>query len=410
MTTADPPFNILTSADATSGLFNYTEGGNVRGGFILTWDGADGDASTLDATGLGGIDLTNSGTLDILAVNLQSDLSFDVTIEVYTDAGNASSYTLAVNGTNMPNTYQAPLTSFTTLLGTGADFTNVGAVRFLVNTSGTVGDLDMQVYDISSTCSTCASTPIAVADKVVTETETAISIDVQDNDSDPSGDILTTSIATPPMNGTAVVVGDDIDYTPNPGFAGTDCFEYTITNTSNVSATAQVCVIVSPCGTPQIVDLFGAASPYTVLINVGSEYNEDVSASVLGGERDVETFMTVADPSFELFTVGDAVSGQFNYIEGGTVRGGFMLVYDGTDGDASTLDPTGLGGIDLTNGGLQDALILNLEVDNDATIEVNVYTNGGAVSTYMVTLLPGNISRDYILPFADFVGGLTSPM
>ena len=56
-------------------------------------------------------------------------------------------------------------------------------------------------------------------------------IDVLANDSDPDGDKLTITGATAATNGIVVVItdggGQKLEYRPNPGFTGTDTFNYT---------------------------------------------------------------------------------------------------------------------------------------------------------------------------------------
>jgi Ca2+-binding RTX toxin-like protein len=73
-----------------------------------------------------------------------------------------------------------------------------------------------------------ANPPNPVNDEVTTVQDTAITVDVLHNDTDPEGDPLTVSPNPgPPSNGTAVLNPDDtISYTPNPGFVGDDLFTY----------------------------------------------------------------------------------------------------------------------------------------------------------------------------------------
>lgn len=52
------------------------------------------------------------------------------------------------------------------------------------------------------------------------------------------------AIATPPVNGTAIVSGTTITYQPNAGYAGPDSFTYTATNSGGASAPATVSVTV----------------------------------------------------------------------------------------------------------------------------------------------------------------------
>ncbi|MDA7424467.1 Ig-like domain-containing protein [Thalassococcus lentus] len=87
----------------------------------------------------------------------------------------------------------------------------------------------------------------AVDDSATTDEDTAIVIDVQENDTDPEDDPITTVSATDPLNGTSAVNPDGtITYTPDPGFSGTDTFEYTITEPDGATDTATVTVTVVP--------------------------------------------------------------------------------------------------------------------------------------------------------------------
>ena len=82
--------------------------------------------------------------------------------------------------------------------------------------------------------------PIANDDAETTNQDTAVNITVLANDSDPDGGTPTvTGTSGGPSNG-AVSLNPDgtIQYTPNPGFSGTDTFEYTISDVGGATATA----------------------------------------------------------------------------------------------------------------------------------------------------------------------------
>lgn len=90
------------------------------------------------------------------------------------------------------------------------------------------------------------SPPDAVDDADTTTEETAVTIDVIGNDTDPDSDIPVVASVTLPSNGTAVDNGDGtITYTPNPGFTGTDTFRYTACDPSGACDVAEVTVDVS---------------------------------------------------------------------------------------------------------------------------------------------------------------------
>ena len=66
--------------------------------------------------------------------------------------------------------------------------------------------------------------PVAVDDEAETDHDTPVTFDVLANDTDPDGDTLTVDAVGTPANGTATHTSDQVAYTPNPGFAGTDTF------------------------------------------------------------------------------------------------------------------------------------------------------------------------------------------
>lgn len=123
----------VTINDLGSGLLEYFEP-NGDGFFRIVWDGVDG-STAVDPLGLGGVDLTVGSTLTGIQMGGQSDTSVNGIFTVYTDAGNASAGTLAVPA--LPSAPLMPMyidfSSFTPILGAGADFTNVGAIVFEID-------------------------------------------------------------------------------------------------------------------------------------------------------------------------------------------------------------------------------------------------------------------------------------
>jgi uncharacterized repeat protein (TIGR01451 family) len=130
------------SAGAASDTFSYAQGPTINASGLIQWDGTDGDATTLDPTGLGGLDLTSGGIQDAFVISIVfDDNPIDIILEVYTDAGNASQYTLNLpGGIWLPEEYVVPFGDFVTLSGAGADFGDVGAIT-LYMTSVTAPDL-----------------------------------------------------------------------------------------------------------------------------------------------------------------------------------------------------------------------------------------------------------------------------
>ena len=87
--------------------------------------------------------------------------------------------------------------------------------------------------------------PDAVDDAVSTNEETAITIDVLANDTDPDGDALRITGTSTATNGTVQIVDNKIVYTPIKDFVGQDTFTYTITDDNGGTDTATVTVVVN---------------------------------------------------------------------------------------------------------------------------------------------------------------------
>lgn len=143
------------SARALDSQLMHSQDSGVFAQTLVQWDGVDG-TMTLNPTGLGGVDLTQGNTQNGLAVTvLLNDLPIDLKFTVYSGA-NSSTTTLTLPG-GQPSTagakdYYIPYAAFATLAGSGADFTNVGAVELLIDgyndaTDLTIGEIRTAEFD-----------------------------------------------------------------------------------------------------------------------------------------------------------------------------------------------------------------------------------------------------------------------
>ncbi len=90
--------------------------------------------------------------------------------------------------------------------------------------------------------------PVTSDDYAELDTGDTKTIHVLDNDSDSDSDTLSIDSVTQGQNGTVAIVGDDVTYEPDGGFAGSDWFTYTITDGEGHTVTARVDVLVYPAG------------------------------------------------------------------------------------------------------------------------------------------------------------------
>lgn len=100
--------------------------------------------------------------------------------------------------------------------------------------------------------------PVAVTDPVsVEEDSLRIEINVLANDSDPEGDTLTlVNVGALSAGGEAEISGDVVIYSPEPGFVGTETFEYAVEDGNDNTSTGVVTVTVTakPNITPETTD------------------------------------------------------------------------------------------------------------------------------------------------------------
>ena len=124
-------------------LLEFSASATATGSRVVSWDGFDGDAATLNPTGLGGVDLTQSGinTGFLLQIGAdQSDAQLQVTI--HTDGANSSSQTVTLPNTAGPANQLIfmPISGFSVASGTGGDFSNIGALEFEILQGSTAVD------------------------------------------------------------------------------------------------------------------------------------------------------------------------------------------------------------------------------------------------------------------------------
>lgn len=149
------------SATVSSGVFSYAQAPTIEATGRIDWDGVDG-SGTLNPVGLGGLDLTSGGLQNAVLLRVPfADLPQNVVISIHTDGADASSFTLSLPGAIFSSAdYVIPYSSFTTLLGGGADFSDVGAVSLVV---GGPSAPDIVVDLLETTATLTAPKTVALA-------------------------------------------------------------------------------------------------------------------------------------------------------------------------------------------------------------------------------------------------------
>ena len=141
---------VFTNIYTAQGVFSHSQDDYVTGYSVVTWDGEDGSALSLDPTGLGGVDLTAGNTIAGFGVLQVSQApAAPLVITVTTDAANYSVYEITTEEGNYKS-YFAPYADFQIGAGAGADFTNVGSVAIKIDGSETAGvDMSIAFFEAS---------------------------------------------------------------------------------------------------------------------------------------------------------------------------------------------------------------------------------------------------------------------
>jgi len=167
----------------------------------------------------------------------------------------------------------------TATVGAGTYYLAVTGVGNTISPYSDYGSLGQYFISGSITPSESSnSSPIANNDSAIGTEDNNVAIQVLNNDSDPDSDPLSISSVSSANNGSAVINGSAITYTPNANFNGSDSFSYTISDGKGGSDSATVNITVS------------AVNDNPVAVNDADSTDEAVATniSVITNDSDVD--------------------------------------------------------------------------------------------------------------------------
>ncbi|GJM40152.1 MAG: hypothetical protein DHS20C20_04340 [Ardenticatenaceae bacterium] len=205
--------------------------------------------------------------------------------------GSPTAFSLTLNATDADadtmtwNIQSQAMNGTATVSGTGTSKTVSytptanynGSDSFMVRVTDGNGGLD--AITVNVTIDPINDDPVATDDSDSTPKDTAVTIDVLDNDTDPEDDSLSITAVTQGSKGSVSHNGSTVTYTPNPGEIGTDTFTYTISDGTTGSDTGTVTVQlgVFELFIPMIANNFVSAPDLVVTsINASSDLIEVV--------------------------------------------------------------------------------------------------------------------------------------
>ncbi len=279
---ASAPENGSTSVNTANGVITYTPDANFNGSDSFTYQvedlnqGRSAEATvTVFVTSVNDapvavadtilIDEDDSVTVDVLANDTDIDGGPDLSSLVIVQASVAGT-AVVVDGRIE---YVA-----------GADFEGTDSLTYQYQD-------DLGAYSniatLTITVTGVNDVPVATADSASTDEDTAVVIDVLDNDSDVDGSLDVSSVAVVQQPGNGAVSVDaatgDITYTPALNFFGSDSFTYVVADDANAT---------SAQGTVTIVVASVNDAPVTVADTVILQEDVAHSIGVLGNDSDVD--------------------------------------------------------------------------------------------------------------------------
>jgi|GEM_PF-1200907 len=279
---------------------------------------------------------------------------FDVTLDhgqhlllaAHNDVPTANDFAFTVSNSG---TTAIPLTGeYTIIDGTEAEpltspspngfyFVDNPSDAILYIPSATTGN-DTLAYEVCSDYDCCDvgivsvtldinTAPTANDDSFEVNQDTPQLLDVLANDVDGQGDTMTPTITIPPTNGSVTVQpSGQVLYTPDPGFFGSDSFQYEACDTSGECSAIKATASISVNGAP-------FAGPEGATVQPGSSVTITVSGNDTDPEGDALTWDTDTAPGFgSVVHLGGA---QFQYTAPGAATGQTTFTYEVCDANGA---------------------------------------------------------------------------
>lgn len=226
-------------------------------------------------------------------------------------------------------------------LGAYALSVTVNGVQKTVNTvsiqqssSGVVITTDPQVEFSSGSSGGGNQAPVAVNDSATTPVDTAVTVDLDSNDTDDSGlDVSSIAITSAPSNGSlgAVNGSGEVVYTPNNGYIGYDQFRYTIQDDQGVTSNQATVTL-------EVGDV--SSLPVANNDTASTDQDTQVTIDILANDTDsgglVNSSVAIVNDVDHGTTSINTTTGAVTYTPSAGYTGSDSFTYTVEDGDSNT--------------------------------------------------------------------------
>jgi large repetitive protein len=330
-----PNGSVVVNADGT---LTYTPNKDFNGTDTITYTISDGQGGTSTAKVIVTIAPVNDPPAPVGTLPSQRNVDAATGISVATVGGftDVDNPTLTYSASGLPAGLSINATTgvITGTIDRSASQGGAGGVYTVVVTARDAGGLTAtQTFSWTVT----NPPPVAVNETATTNEDTAVTIAVLTNDSDPDGDPLTV-IAASAANGAVVInANGTLTYTPKANFNGTDTITYTISDGQGGTSTAIVTVTVVAVNDPPVVTKV-----------ISPQANQDanvVSLPVAGNFSDVDgdtlTYSVTGLPAgLSINPATGVISGTIDRSASQVNGGVYSVTVTASDGKGGTVSTT----------------------------------------------------------------------
>jgi large repetitive protein len=342
------------------GTLTYTPNANYNGSDTITYSVDDGHGGSASATVAVTVNAVNDAPA---AVNDQATVNEDSFVRVVVLANDSD-----VDGDKLT------VTEASALHGTVVINAN-GTLNYFPGANYNGGDtITYSISDGKGGTSTAAVTvtvnpvndaPVVGNETAVTDEDTAVSINVLDNDSDVDGDALAVSGASA-LHGSVTINADgSLTYSPAGNYNGADTITYTVTDGKGGTATATVAVTVNP------VNDVPVASDDAVSI----DEDNSITFAPLQNDSDADGDpLTVLSAAAEHGAIVVNSNGTLTYTPNANFAGTDHVTYTISDGNGGTATAT----VTITVNPVNDPPIAigdTAVTNEDTAVDIDVLAN-----------------------------------
>ena len=253
----------------------YTPNQNFNGTDTFTYTISDGNGGQITKSITVSVNPINDTPVAITSsATVNEDAA--VTIDVLEDATDIDGDSLTINAITQASNGVVQISNNQIIYTPNQNFNGTDTFTYTI-TDGNGGQTTKSTM-VTVSVNPINDTPVAITSSATVNEDAAVTIDVLEDATDIDGDSLTIANITQGNNGTVQISNNQIIYTPNQNFNGTDTFTYTISDGKGGKVTKSITVSVNPINdTP-------------VAITNSATINEDstVTINVLDNATDID--------------------------------------------------------------------------------------------------------------------------